>query len=396
MEYINYFDEIIDRSNTDSIKYDFAEKFGKPKDILPLWVADMDFRAPPCVIDALKEKSDHGIFGYSETGNDYTKILQDWFIRYFDWTIQPDWLVTTPGVVFAINASIRALTKKGDSVLIQQPVYYPFHGSVKANGRNPVINQLVYSRGKYSIDLEDFEDKIVRNNVKLFVLCSPHNPVGRVWSKGELTQMGDICLKHDVLVVSDEIHADFIYPGNRHIVFADIKPEYKEISVTCTAPTKTFNLAGLQISNMFIPDTKIRNSIKLEIKRTGYGQVNIMGIVATKAAYSNGHRWLSDLNEYLYGNLGLIRSYINNNLPRLKLVEPEGTYLAWIDFKDLGLDDREMDDIIVNRANLWLDPGTIFGKGGEGFQRINFACPAKVLAKALEQLERALNLLHNS
>ena len=389
MQYI--FDEIIDRRNTDSIKYDFGVQRGKPEDILPLWVADMDFRTPPCVIDALTEKSRHGIFGYSDTKRDYFEVLQNWFSRSFDWEIHPDWLVKTPGVVYAICTAIRSLTEKDDAVLIQQPVYYPFSESVLANGRKLVVNQLVYAKGKYSIDFEDFEDKIIRNGVKLFILCSPHNPVGRVWTKDELIRMGNICRKSGVIVVSDEIHADFIYPGYRHLVFANLKPEFSEIAVTCTAPTKTFNLAGLQISNIFIQNQAIRRKFKQEIAGSGYSQLNIMGITACRAAYSGGRAWLADLKAYLTENLHFVRSFLWEKLPQVRIVEPEGTYLVWLDFKDLGLSDRQLEDLIVNRARLWLDAGKMFGEGGEGFQRINIACPRAILKKALIQLEQAIS-----
>jgi len=387
------FDEIIDRRNTDSIKYDFAEKRGKPEGVLPLWVADMDFRTPPCVIDALVEKSRHGIFGYSDTKNDYFDVLKNWFSAQFNWNIKPEWLVKTPGVVFAICAAIRALTDEGDAVLIQQPVYYPFSESVIANRRKLVINQLFYSQGKYSIDFEDFEDKIIKNNVKLFILCSPHNPVGRVWTREELTMLGEICLKHGVTVVSDEIHADFTYPGHTHLVFADVKPEFSDITITCTAPTKTFNLAGLQISNIFISNSNIKRKFKTEIIRSGYSQVNIMGIVACRAAYSCSLEWLKELKEYLAGNLKYLRCFLKQRLPQIKLIEPQGTYLVWLDFSALGLDDKELDDLMVYKAGLWLDSGTIFGAGGEGFQRINIACPRSILEKALIQIEQAVNQL---
>ena len=386
---ISEFDRIIARSNTDSLKYDFAEKRGKPKDILPLWVADMDFSAPSCVIEALENKSRHGVFGYSDIGYEYIDILHNWFMRYFKWHIEPEWLVKTPGVVFGICVAIRALTNEGDAVLIQQPVYYPFSESIVINKRKLVVNQLIYSDGKYTIDWQDFEEQIIRNNVKLFILCSPHNPVGRVWSESELILLGDVCLTHGVTVISDEIHADFVYPGHRHTVFANIKPEYQEISITCTAPTKSFNLAGLQVSNIFIPNPKIRHLIKLEIAKCGYSQLGIMGITATKAAYLCGHEWLADLKIYLYGNLSYIKTFLREQLPQIKLVEPEGTYLVWLNLLGLELNDNEIDDLIVNKANLWLDAGTLFGKGGEGFQRINIACPRSVLAQALIQLKQA-------
>jgi cystathionine beta-lyase len=353
----------------------------------------MDFTAPACVIDALVNKSRHGIFGYSETRDDYYETLRDWFLKQFNWNVQPDWIVKTPGVVFAIYAAIRALTDEGDAVLIQQPVYSPFSSAVLVNRRKLVISQLVYSQGKYTIDFSDFEHKIIRNNVKLFILCSPHNPVGRVWTGEELVRLGEICLRYGVIVVSDEIHADFTYPGHRHLVFADVRPEFSEITVTCTAPTKTFNLAGLQISNIFIENMNIRRRFIKEISKTGYSHPNIMGIVACRAAYAGGSEWLIELKEYLSGNLDLLRNFLKQKLPQIKLVEPEGTYLAWLDFSALGIKDSELENLIVNHARLWLDSGTKFGSGGEGFQRINIACPRSILKKALDQLEQAITLV---
>lgn len=383
------FDEIIDRRNTDSLKYDHA-RYGMPEGILPLWVADMDFRAPDCVLDALAEKSRHGIFGYSESGRDYFSALKNWFMDRHGWEVKSDWLVKTPGVVFAVSAAIRTLTEEGDAVLIQQPVYYPFEGLVKANGRKLVVNELVYDHGRYRVDFEDFERKIKENNVRLFILCSPHNPVGRVWTREELVSMGDICVRHGVIVVSDEIHADFVFPGHRHIVFSALKPEFERRSVICTAPTKTFNLAGLQVSNIFIADEKLRTAFRLELDRAGYHQLGIMGIVACRAAYEGGRRWLEELLAYITENLEFIRQFLKQKLPQIRLVEPEGTYLVWLDFKDLGLSDQELEHLIIRKAGLWLDGGTMFGAGGSGFQRINIACPRSVLQQAMKQLEKAI------
>ncbi|SHI18083.1 cystathione beta-lyase [Sporobacter termitidis DSM 10068] len=385
------FDKIIDRRNTDSLKYDFAVKRGKPEGILPLWVADMDFRAPDCVLEALTEKSRHGIFGYSESGEEYFDALKGWFQESHGWEVRPEWLVKTPGVVFAISTAVRALTREGDGVIIQQPVYYPFTESVVKNDRKLVVSELVYSEGRYAIDFEDFERKIKENNVKLFILCSPHNPVGRVWTAEELTRLGDICLRHGVLVVSDEIHADFVYPGHRHIVFSSLKPEFEKLSIICTAPTKTFNLAGLQVSNIFIPDERLRLQFRREIGKTGYSQLGIMGIVACKAAYTCGRNWLEALKSYLNENLGYVHGFLKERLPQVRLIEPEGTYLVWLDFKDLGLDDDALERLIVHKAGLWLDGGLMFGPAGTGFQRINIACPRSVLEKALTQLEKAVN-----
>lgn len=387
------FDEMILRKDTDSIKYDFAAQRGMPDDLLPLWVADMDFRTPPCIVNALTEKSLHGIFGYSESSDVYFEVLQDWFSRRFGWPVQSEWLVKTPGVVFAICTAIRALTQEGDAVLIQPPVYYPFSESIRLNNRRLVVNELSCNGDAYSINFDDFEQKIAQNDVKLFILCSPHNPVGRVWTRDELTRMGDICLRHGVIVVSDEIHADFVYPGYEHLVFANLKPEFADIAITCTAPSKTFNLAGLQISNIFIANRELRSHFRREIARCGFSQLNIMGLVACKTAYAKGEEWLEDLKGYLAENLVFLREYLRTRIPEIKLVEPQGTYLVWLDCKALGLNDKALSEFIIHQAKLWLDAGTMFGQSGSGFQRVNIACPRALLKQALEQLEAAVKAL---
>lgn len=363
------FDTIINRKNTNSLKYDFAVERNMPEDILPLWVADMDFKTPPEVINALVETSNYGIFGYSDTKSDYFEILKNWF-KKFDWNIEQSWLIKTPGVVYAIAASVKAFTDAGDSVLIQRPVYYPFSSVINANKRKLINNSLVYKDGEYTIDFEDFETKIIKNNVKLFILCNPHNPVGRVWTKQELTTLGDICLKHNVIIVSDEIHQDFIYSPNKHIVLSNIKPEYKNITVTCTAPSKTFNLAGLQASNIFIPNPKLYKKFENEMLKTGYSQLNTLGISACMAAYKYGEDWLNELLHYLTNNLDYIKNFLAQNLPQIKFVQPQGTYLIWLDFKSLNLSQQQLDDLIINKAKLWLDSGDMFGEEGIGFQRI--------------------------
>ena len=383
------FDRVIDRHNTYSIKYNMVAR-GKPDDVLPLWVADMDFQAPPCVIDALIKHSRHGIFGYSDTDNTYFETLRNWFARRIDWNIEQDWLIKTPGVVNAIHIAIRALTKSGDGVLIQQPVYYPFASAVRLAGRKLAVNELLYENGGYSIDFDDFEKKIMDNNVKLFILCNPHNPVGRVWTYEELIRLGDICLRHGVIVISDEIHQDFVYDGHRHLAFAGLNPTYRDITITCTAPSKTFNMAGLQLSNIFIANTRLRERFIQEYARCGFSQPGVMGIVACQAAYEGGEDWLRELLGYLTGNLSFLQDFLISRVPRVKLVKPEGTYLAWLDFRELRLNNRELDDMILHKAGLWLDDGPMFGAGGEGFQRMNIACPRSVLQEALERLERAV------
>ena len=380
------FDTLWNRKNTNSLKYDCASRYGKPEGLLPLWVADMDFPSPDCVIQALEERCRHGIFGYSEPDERYFQALRQWFSTRHGWEVENSWLIKTPGVVFALCAAIRSLTNPGDAVLIQTPVYYPFFESVQANDRRVVKNSLLYRDGVYTIDFEDFERQIVQNQIKLFLLCSPHNPVGRVWTKEELTGMGEICLRHGVTVVSDEIHADFVYPGHRHLIFSSLRPEFQQITITCTAPTKTFNLAGLQLSNIFVPNQPLRHSIRAEMQRAGYSQANLMGLIACRAAYESGGPWLEELKEYLLGNLNFARDFLSKNLPKVRLIEPQGTYLIWLDFSDLGLSNEKLNRLIEEKAGLWLDPGTMFGEEGKGFQRINIACPRSILQKALEQL----------
>ena len=385
------FNKIINRNNTRSLKYDFAKERNMPEDLLPLWVADMDFQTSPEIIEALNKAVSHGIYGYSEGKEEYFDAVYNWYNDNFNWQVKKEWLIKTPGVVFAIVLAINALTNEGGSVLIQNPVYYPFTEVIIDNNRKLVNNSLVRNGKKYEIDFEDFEKKIKENNVKLFILCSPHNPVGRVWKKWELEKIGDICLKHNVKIVSDEIHSDFVYPENKHIVFSSLDEKYQNITITCTAPTKTFNLAGLQISNIFIPNLEIRKKVLKQLDRVGYSQVNLMGLVACEAAYKYGRQWLNELKEYLLDNLNFLRDYLETNIPQIKLIEPEGTYLIWLDCSALGFEDKELEKFIVEKAKLWLDSGYIFGKEGEGFQRINIACPRETLKKALEQLKEVVD-----
>lgn len=384
------FDRRIDRRNTNSLKYDFAVERGRPADVLPLWVADMDFRAPEPVLDALRKSVEHGIFGYSDTKRDYYEAVARWFQARFGWQTQPQWLVKTPGVVFALAMAVRALTQSGDGVLIQPPVYYPFFSVIRDNGRKIVENSLIYRDGKYAIDFEDFERKITEQNVKLFLLCSPHNPVGRVWTAEELRRLGSLCRKHGVYVVSDEIHCDFAFPEHPHHVFPEAVPELAERTIVCTAPSKTFNLAGLQVSNIWIPGADVRRRFLLEIDRTGYSQLNTMGLVACQAAYESGGQWLEQCRAYLRGNLDFLRAFLRERIPRIHLVEPEGTYFAWMDCTELGLGRHDLNDLIVNHAKLWLDAGHIFGGKADGFQRVVLACPRDTLRQALENLEKAV------
>lgn len=385
------FDAVVDRKNTYSLKYDFAKERSMPEDVLPLWVADMDFKVSSYIQEALQKQVEHGIFGYSEVKEDYFEALKGWMKSHHGWDVESEWLVKTPGVVFALAMAVKAFTEEGDGVLLQQPVYYPFSEVIVDNGRKLVSNTLVQDdNGKYVIDFEDFEDKIIKEKIKLFFLCNPHNPVGRVWSREELERLGDICYKHHVIVVSDEIHADFVFQG-KHQVFANLKEEYKEIAIVATSPSKTFNIAGLQVSNIFIPNPELRKKIKKQIDAAGYSQLNVLGLVAAKAAYEHGEEWYQAMHRYVGENIAYTRQFIENRLPGVKLVENEGTYLLWLDFRDLNLSERELEDLIVNKAKLWLDSGRIFGTAGKGFQRINVACPRETLKEALTKLEAAVH-----
>ena len=383
------FDEIIDRSNTSCLKYDFALDRGYPQGIQPFWVADMDFRTPDAVIQELVKRSQHGIFGYTDPDTQYKATLQKWFAQHHSWQVEGKELTITPGVVFALATAVRAFTQPGEAVLIQQPVYYPFSEVIRTNNRQLINSPLVYENGSYHIDFADFEEKIKANNVKLFILCSPHNPVGRVWSREELIRMAEICLAHGVIIVSDEIHHEFVRPGHKHTVLASISEEIAQNTVTCTAPSKTFNLAGLQVSNIFIKNDSLRRRFRDEVAAVGYSQPNSLGLFACQAAYAHGEQWLTELKAYLDSNYQKAKALLAEKMPKVHLVEPQGTYLIWLDFRAYNLSDEKLDDIIIHQANLWLDSGHIFGPDGSGFQRINTACPWAVLEKGLNSLAEA-------
>ena len=384
------FDRIIDRKNTRCLKYDFAVKRGMPEDVLPLWVADMDFETSSYIEDALTERVKEGIFGYSDVQTPYFEIIRDWMIRHHDWEPQEKWLIKTPGVVFALAMAVKAYTDPGDKVLLQQPVYYPFSEVITDNGREVVSNDLVLTEdGTYKTDFADFEQKIIANGIKLFLLCSPHNPVGRVWTKEELETIGDICVKHGVTVVSDEIHNDFIWEGT-HTVFAGIKKEFADISVTCTSPSKTFNLASMLISNIFIPNQILHRKFCKEMDRAGISQLSVLGLVATEAAYAHGDEWYAAMKNYVRDNIAFARAYVEENLPGVRMIDTQGTYLIWLDFRQTGLTVEQLDHKIIYEAGLWLDSGKIFGKTGEGFERINVACPRAVLQEALDRIRGIL------
>lgn len=384
------FDEIIQRKGTDCLKYDFAKRRGMPEDVLPLWVADMDFRTSSYVEDAVIERTRHGIFGYSEVQEEYFRAVAGWMSRRHNWNVEPGWLIKTPGVVFALAMSVKAFTEVGDCVLIQQPVYYPFSEVIEDNERVIVSNDLYLGTdNRYHIDFEDFEKKIVEHHIKLFLLCNPHNPSGRVFTREELTKIGDICLKYGVIVVSDEIHNDFVFKGE-HTVFASVKKEYEDISVICTSSSKTFNLASMLISNIFIPNRKLKHRFRHEVNAAGISQLGVLGLVATKAAYEKGDEWYEKMMTYVQENIEYVRKYVEEYMPGVKVIDGEGTYLLWLDFRGTGIEVEELEHRIIYEAKLWLDSGKIFGNTGAGFQRINVAAPRKIVTECLERIRKIL------
>lgn len=375
------FDIEINRYNTNSLKFDI--KRGRPDSIIPLWVADYDFKAPDFLIEELKKKSEHGIFGYSEPLDSYFKALKGWYQRQYGIDIDTSKIKLTNGVVFSICQILRHVTKQGDSVIINEPVYYPFKSSILANDRKVVINNLVLRDNKYYIDYEDFERKIQENNVKLYILCNPHNPVGRAWREEELLKIFEICKRYNVFIISDEIHGDFVYGDNKFN--SALKYLDKNFAV-CSALSKTFNIPGLQIAHTYISDESVMNGFLHELDRVGYSQLSIFGLVGSEILFNQGDLYLKELKEYLWNNIQFVKTYLEKNLPKLKLILPEATYLIWIDFSAYGYSDKELRNIITNQANLWLDDGIMFGKSGSQFQRINIATPRKRLEVVLENL----------
>lgn len=383
------FDTPIDRTHTWSIKHDFKKENGKADDILPLWVADMDFRSPDSVVEALKKAVDHGIFGYSRADESYFDAVAAWYQKRHHLTLQPEWMTCTPGIVFALSIAVRAFTQEGDAVLIQPPVYHPFSRAILRNKRTLVENPLVLKDGHYEMDLEDLEQKVLDEHVKLMILCNPHNPVGGVWTREELTALADICLRHHVYVISDEIHGDFVWQGHEQTPYASISEEACLHSMMCTAPSKTFNLAGMATSNLFIPDPEMRRKFRSELLDVGQENMNRLGLFACRAAYEGGGEWLDQLIGYLAGNLALVRDFCKNRVPQIQLVEPEGTYLAWLDCRELGMTDDELMAFFSDEAKVWLDPGTHSGEQGSGFMRFNLGSSRSVIAQALDQIEAA-------
>ncbi|WP_457918094.1 MalY/PatB family protein [Candidatus Lokiarchaeum ossiferum] len=387
------FDQIIDRMQTNSIKWDpifLKFQFGeKNQDILPLWVADMDFESPSVVKKAMIERAQHQIYGYTFTGLSYFEALKSWYNRRHDWEIERDWVCTTPGIVPAINFIIQRFSKPGDKIVIQTPVYYPFSEAILNNGRQLVENSLLLEEGQYRMNFEDLESKLKDSRVKIVILCNPHNPVGRVWTKEELTRFGNICIENGVLILSDEIHCDLIMPKFKHVCFASISEKFAMNSITCNAGSKTFNLAGLKQSNVIIPNKRMLAEFRNHLNNLGLMGGTLFGAVSLEAAYNGAEAWLDDLILYLAENFKFLKQYLEKNLPGVSAIELQGTYLVWVDFRNLRLDAKELKRIMEEEAKIGLDDGAMFGDVGAGFQRVNIACPKSILKKALDNIIHA-------
>lgn len=386
---INNFDAVIDRSNNFAAKWSEMDKKYGTNDLLPMWIADMDFKTAPCIIDALRDRLEQGIYGYTTRPASYNESIASWTDRRYGWNINPKWLIFSPGVIPTISILIQEMTKENDKIMIQEPVYSPFNSVVKQNKRNLVISPLIkLEDGNYVMDYEDIESKI--KDVEVFILCNPHNPVGRVWTKEELKKLGDICIRHNVLVISDEIHSDIIFKNHKHIPFGSISEEFAQNSITCMAPTKTFNIAGLQTSQVILPNEEhyqiLDNAfIRLDIRRN-----NAFSLVATEAAYNHGEDWLNEYLKYIEENMDFAINYINENIPSLKVRKPEGTYLLWVDFSETGLSDEEVAKALVYKGKVALNSGESFGTGGKGYQRINLACPRVMVKDGLSRIKKAI------
>ncbi|MFQ5922570.1 MAG: MalY/PatB family protein [Anaerolineales bacterium] len=400
------FDTEIAREGTNSLKWEFVQDehsllqfnqtarfFGKDR-VLPLWVADMDFRCPAPVVEALSARAEHGIYGYSAPTEAFYDSVVSWMKRRHQWAIEPDWICITPGVVPALNMLVRTYISQGDKVLIQPPVYYPFYMAVENNQAEVAANPLLYEEGTYRMDLADLESKARDSKVKMAILCSPHNPVGRVWTKDELMEFGQICAENDVLIVSDEIHGDLVHDGYTFVPFASLDHEFAQRSIICTAPSKTFNMAGLLTSCIIIPDENLRSRFEETLLSNGLIVQGCFGLTALQVAYDQGEKWLEQVRAYIESNLEYLEEYIEIHMPQIRVVRPEGTYLVWLDCRGLGLEGDNLSQLIMEEAKVYLDNGNIFGPEGEGFQRINLACPRPLLTEALDRINYAISELN--
>jgi cystathionine beta-lyase len=383
------FDELIQRKNTHSVKFDYTREYFGTSDLIPMWVADMDFRTPDFIMEAIRRRTEHGILGYSIRPDSFYQAIINWYRQRQGWAIERDWILFSPGVVAALSMAVNAFTREGEKVIVQPPVYHPFFSVVRDNKRELVYNKLVEDKGHYSMDLDDLKQKM-DPETKLLILSHPHNPVGRVWSPGELKELADICLENDVLILSDEIHSDLVFQPHIHTPLSTLSDEIANITVTCVAASKTFNLAGLSSSVVIISNEELCARFGHEIQKGHLHMGNIFGTIAMETAYSQGGNWLDQLLAYLKGNADLLKDYTEANLPGIRVRSPEATYLAWLDMRNLGMKSKQLREFMKREARIGCNDGPSFGPGGTGFQRLNFACPRSTLQKALHQLKQAV------
>ncbi len=385
-----HFDEFIDRNHTSCMKYDMREKLFGTSDVIPMWVADMDFKTPDFIANALQKRLDHPIYGYSFRPSGFYDSAVSWMQERHQWKIIPEDMVFSPGVVPGLNLAVELYTSPGDSVIIQPPVYFPFFSAIKNQGRNIIYNELQLKNNRYFMNFDDLK-KQIDHKTKMIFLCNPHNPGGMVWTKEELSELATICLQHNILIISDEIHSDLIFPGHKHIPMASLSEEVANQTITFMAPSKTFNLAGLSTSFAIIQNNALRDQFNNAIHQMHLHNGNIFGNVALEAAYSYGGEWVDQLMQYLDNNLNFIKHFVQSRIPTIELIMPEATYLVWMNCKELKMNNKSLKDFMIHKAGLGLSDGFLFGPGGNGFQRMNIGCPAKQLKQALEQLEKAVN-----
>ncbi|OUB80924.1 MalY/PatB family protein [Bacillus wiedmannii] len=383
------FNQQINRFNTESYKWDQSKNLFGTEDILPMWVADMDFMSSPAVVNALINRAKQGVYGYSIIPDSYYIAIIDWLKRRHDWAVKKEWITHSPGVVTALSILVSCLTQPGDKIIIQSPVYHPFYDVVIQQNRKLVTNNLVLDEGRYTMDLNDLENKI-DSSVKLMLLCNPHNPVGRVWNEEELERLGEICAKHNIIVISDEIHCDLIYKGYRHTPFASISKEMENNIVTCISTSKTFNLAGLKTCNLIIQNPHIKELYEKKLKTLSLNSESFFGITAVESAYRYGEEWLNQLLVYLEDNLNFLLRYFKQHINQVKVIKPEGTYLVWLDFRELRLNKKNIEKWMYQKAKVALNEGSMFGENGEGFLRMNIACPRVTLEEGLDRICKVL------
>ena len=394
------FDQLFDRNKTDCLKWDMMESIFGSGDLLPLWVADMDLPVAKPIIDALKKRVEHPFYGYTQPGSSVIKSVVERMKRKFDWDISPEWIVFTPGVVPALHVAVRSLTHPGDEVILQEPAYHPFFPVVINSGCKIINNGLKLVNGRYEMDLKNLEEKFHPKTrplngpgrIKTVIFCNPHNPVGRLWKRDEIIRMGEIVINNGAVVISDEIHCEILFKGHKHTPFASISKKFEQNCIVCMSPSKTFNLAGLEVSSIIIPNKKIRENF-VNTRSGIVPNPNLFGYIAMEAAYKYGDEWLEQVLDYLQENLNYLKNYFLKNIPRIKVIDPEGTYLIWLDCHDLDMDNNVLRSFMRENAKVGLEDGFIFGESGSGFMRMNIACPRYILSEALKRIEKAVNQL---